>query len=221
MQQDLRFLYLFPEKVRQEGGSLKLDWGSETTPFMRERDVRCNPAANEIAVRHKALSASECARVVALGEARGAVEATLERGHAVEYRTSTLRWIEPDADAHWLYHRLGVLFHEANRAFRFELLGLAEALQYTEYGPGDKFEWHIDIGPGTISARKLSMSILLSPNEDYEGGELEFLNAGGDRSGVGLGTAIFFPSYMAHRVTPIARGRRKSLVAWGYGPTFR
>lgn len=221
MSADQRFLYLFPEQIRQADGVLKLDWGAEPSPFQRDRSLQVNNAANEIAVRHKALSASECAKVIALGEARPPVSAALERGHAVEYRTSTIRWIEPDADAHWLYHRLGVLFHEVNRHFRFDLIGLAEALQYTAYGPGDKFDWHIDLGPGSISARKLSVSILLSADADYEGGGLEFLNAGGDRSAIGAGTAIFFPSYMAHRVAPVTRGMRRSLVAWGYGPTFR
>jgi PKHD-type hydroxylase len=222
MSTDQRFLYLFPEQVQQnERGVLQLGWGSEKSPFQRDRAIDYNDATNEIAVRHKALSASECAKVIALGEARKPVVATLERGHAVEYRASTIRWIEPDADAQWLYHRLGVLFHEMNRMFRFELVGLAEALQYTVYGPGDKFDWHIDLGPGTISGRKLSVSILLSADADYEGGGLDFLNAGGDRSGIGIGTAIFFPAYMAHRVAPVTRGTRRSLVAWGYGPTFR
>jgi len=222
MSTDLEFLYIFPQHVRRnESGVLQLDWGTEKSPFRRSRSLACNDGANEIAVRHKALTASECAKVIALGEARPPVSAALERGHAVEYRASTIRWIEPDGDAQWLYHRLGVLFHEINRGFRFELLGLAEALQYTAYGPGDKFDWHIDLGPGTISGRKLSVSILLSADADYEGGGLEFLNAGGDRSGIGIGTAIFFPSYMAHRVAPVTRGTRRSLVAWGYGPTFR
>ena len=217
-----RFIYLFPEQIRQnEQGVLTLDWGAETTPFLRERNLEYNPGANEIALRHKALSASECARVIALGEARAAVAAALERGHAVEYRASTIRWIEPDDDAQWLYHRLGILFREVNRSFCFDLVGLAEALQYTVYGPGDKFDWHIDLGAGTISGRKLSVSILLSADAEYEGGGLEFLNAGGDRSGLGIGTAIFFPSNMAHRVAPVIRGTRRSLVAWGYGPTFR
>ncbi|MGE0875862.1 MAG: 2OG-Fe(II) oxygenase [Burkholderiales bacterium] len=222
MSTEQRFLYLFPEQVRRnERGVFQLDWGAERSPFHLDRGIDYNPAVNEIVVRHKALSAAECAKVMALGEARTPVTATLERGHAVEYRASTIRWIEPDEDAQWLYHRLGILFHEVNRHFRFDLIGLPEALQYTVYGPGDKFEWHIDIGPGTISGRKLSVSILLSADADYEGGGLDFLNAGGDRSGIGIGTAIFFPSYMAHRVAPVTRGTRRSLVAWGYGPSFR
>lgn len=201
-------------------GVLQLDWGAGATAFGRRLPIAYNDAANEISARQKALSAKDCARVVQLGDARPPVAAGLERGNAVEYRTSTIAWIEPDADAQWLYHRIAVLFQEANRRYGFELQGLVEALQYTVYGPGDKFDWHADLGPGTTSGRKLSMSILLSPDEDYDGGHLEFLD-GGTRSGVQAGTAVFFPSYMAHRVAPITRGVRRSLVAWAYGPTFR
>jgi len=35
------------------------------------------------------------------------------------------------------------------------------------------------------------------------------------------GTAVAFPSYLAHQVSPVTRGLRHSLVAWAYGPAFR
>lgn len=222
MVDEQKFLYLFPEHVRKdERGVLQLDWGAEPSPFGRARATDFNEAADKITVRRKALTAAECARVVALGEALPPAQGTLERGNTAQYRSSTIAWIEPEQDAHWLYHRLGILFHEANSRYRFALTGLAEALQYTVYGTGGKFDWHIDVGPGSTSGRKLSVSILLSADEEYEGGGLEFLNANREDSEVGIGTALFFPSYMAHRVTPISRGTRRSLVAWGYGPTFR
>ncbi len=222
MSTEQKFLYVFPERVeRNEQGVLSLDWGAERTPFGRERPIEFNGSANEISVRQKALTSKECAKVMALGGARPPVAAALERGNTVDYRASTITWIEPDEDAQWLYHRLGVLFHEANLRYRFALTGLVEALQYTVYGPGDKFDWHIDLGPGTISGRKLSVSILLSAEGEYEGGGLEFMNAGANRSAIAEGAAVFFPSYMAHRVAPVSRGVRRSLVAWAYGPTFR
>ena len=38
---------------------------------------------------------------------------------------------------------------------------------------------------------------------------------------IGIGNAIVFPSYIAHRVLPITSGMRHALVAWIHGPAFR
>jgi len=93
------------------------------------------------------------------------------------YRVSKIVWIEPDEATHWIYHRLGALFAQANRHYGLDLIGLVEALQYTVYGPEQHFDWHIDLGSGQTSARKLSMTVQLSDAGDYSGGALEFINA--------------------------------------------
>ena len=66
--------------------------------------------------------------------------------------------------------------------------------------------------------RKLSMSIIL--NDDYEGGEFEFY---GHKKSIKptKGTVIVFPSYMVHRVKPVTKGIRYSVVAWFCGEPFR
>jgi len=94
-------------------------------------------------------------------------------------------------------------------------------LQYTVYGPEQHFDWHMDLGPGATSTRKLSMTIQLSGNDDYTGGALEFVNAPAMHEARAMGAATFFPSYLAHRVTPVETGTRRSLVAWACGPAFR
>jgi len=35
------------------------------------------------------------------------------------------------------------------------------------------------------------------------------------------GQAIFFASWLQHRVKPVTRGERKSLVMWFGGPSFK
>jgi predicted 2-oxoglutarate/Fe(II)-dependent dioxygenase YbiX len=35
------------------------------------------------------------------------------------------------------------------------------------------------------------------------------------------GSLVAFPSFMTHRVTPVTRGLRWSLVTWLEGPPFR
>ncbi len=216
------FLYVFPRSVESSAsGKQVLNWSEGVEPFGASLPLEVNPALHEIFIRPGALTEKECRAARELGESRGRAAAGLERGNPAEYRASAIAWLEPQPEARWLYHRLGMIFAEANRAYRFELMGFVEALQYTVYDPGGKFDWHIDLGPDMTSARKLSVSVQLSPADEYEGGELEFLNARRGSEALGLGTAIFFPSYMVHRVTPLTRGRRCSLVAWAYGPRFR
>ena len=35
-----------------------------------------------------------------------------------------------------------------------------------------------------------------------------------------IGTAIVFPSFMRHKVAPVTKGRRRSLVGWFLGPLY-
>lgn len=215
-------LYLFPERVETTAsGALELHWRAGAKPFSDGSSIAFHSAVNEVLVLPAALSADECGRAQALGDARSAVQASVERGHAVDYRASTIAWIEPQQEAHWLYHRVAMLFLEANRKYRFDLTGFLDALQYTVYGPGDRFDWHIDLGSGSTSARKLSLSLLLNGESEYDGGRLEFGNVARSLEDLPAGTAVFFPSYLMHRISGIVRGTRRSLVAWGYGAPFR
>ena len=127
-----------------------------------------------------ALSATECAAIVALGETRVKRAAGVDGRSDLasrDYRVSEIAWIEPDADAHRLYHRLGVMFLQINPSYGFELTGFAEGLQYASYGPGQYFGWHADIGPDSTSLRKLSLTIQLSDPAEYDGGALQFHGA--------------------------------------------
>lgn len=215
------FVYLLPQHAQAgAGGALQLSWPAGRGPFGASAAVEANDAANAIHLRRGALSPDECRRVIALGEALPAVRGAVEAGES-RYRVSNIAWIEPSPETHWLFHRLGAAFLEANHAYRFELVGLIDALQYTVYGAGQYFEWHIDLGSGRTSTRKLSMTIQLSPAAEYEGGGLEFVNAPAREEAREQGAATVFPSYLAHRVAPVTRGVRRSLVAWASGNTFR
>ena len=80
----------------------------------------------------------------------------------------------------------------------------------------------IDINQET---RKFSLSFLLSePGVDFEGGEFE-INQGEQENPIVAETKknriIGFPSWTIHRVKPVTKGIRKSLVIWVIGPKFR
>ena len=221
MSADLQpFLYLLPTKLgTDESGAVKLKWPQGEGPFGHSKPLAANPATCAVRSQRKVFSAGECERIIALGESLAAVDAGVEKGEN-RYRVGRISWIEPNEAAAWIFHRLGLAFLEANRDYGFELIGFADALQYTVYGPAERFDWHMDLGPGRTSARKLSMTVQLSPPEDYAGGDLEFVGnihaAARER-----GSATIFPAYVGHRVSPVERGTRRSLVAWAYGPSFR
>ena len=101
-----------------------------------------------------------------------------------------------------------------------------EQLQFANYKKEAFYNWHRDCNITSDLYRKLSVTVQLSDSEDYEGGELQFKNYWGNMALVNpkdmlkRGTVIVFPSSILHRVTPITRGTRYSLVQWYNGPDF-
>ena len=116
----------------------------------------------------------------------------------------------------WLFDRLDVLFARAAEAFGLAVGPVGEPVQILRYGEGCHFaRWHTDSGLDRRETRKVSVSVELSAPGDYEGGLLEIVP---DRVGrpraLARGSAHFFPSRALHRVGPVTRGVRWSLVAW-------
>ncbi len=73
--------------------------------------------------------------------------------------------------------------------------------------------------------RKLSITILLSePGIDFRGGEFQ-INDGieSEAKTINLkkGSLFAFPSYLIHRVSPVTKGTRRSIVVWVQGPKFK
>lgn len=187
-----------------------------------------------------AFTERQCDRIVALAEALPAESGNVE-GHdggvADEgVRRSTITWVPPDGTSRWVYERLGTVATRANRRYRFDLTGFGEDLQYTRYDrPGAFYTWHQDGLDAPVGLRKLSIVVQLSDPADYDGAELELFALGGDEdaapqaevdaswraASTGRGTAIVFPAFEYHRVRPLRRGVRRSLVSWVSGPPFR
>jgi PKHD-type hydroxylase len=216
-----RFAYVFPSISSGSLGDRQLSWQHGMGPFDCRLDLDANPEAHLIRTAADAFSADECARLVEAGDALPQAGSMVEDHRREHYRAGRVCWIEPHPATNWLYHKLAVLFSEANTYFNFELLGLIDPPQFTVYGAGHHFDWHIDVGGGAASLRKLSMTVQLTDAAEYEGGDLEFHDDTDPRRQRLLGTATIFPSYVAHRVTPVTSGTRRSLVAWACGPTFR
>jgi PKHD-type hydroxylase len=72
------------------------------------------------------------------------------------------------------------------------------------------------------SPRKLSMVLQLSDPSEYDGGDLEFyVQSEPIKAEKKKGIVYVFPSWVLHRVTPVTRGTRRSLVMWIAGPKFK
>lgn len=131
-------------------------------------------------------------------------------------------------DLPWLQERVWPLVRVANRAGGWNLpLRAATMWQLAEYGLGGHHDWHEDTEPPAFAVRqgglerKITVSLRLSPAGAYEGGafELDTPEDGPFEAGLGaLGDTIIFPSGLRHRVAPVTRGRRESLVMWVLGP---
>ena len=63
----------------------------------------------------------------------------------------------------------------------------------------------------------MSMSVLLNDPKEFKGGELQIVN---DKKSLSLrqGYALFFASFISHRVLPVTKGTRCSLTMWFGGP---
>ena len=68
--------------------------------------------------------------------------------------------------------------------------------------------------------RKISMTVLLNHPSEFEGGHLEVL-APGKFKPLKQGHALCFASFLNHRVNPVTRGMRQSLVVWFGGTPFK
>ncbi len=174
-----------------------------------------------------ALSPAECDTLIALCQAGPLHDAGLVRATTAPHiRRAELSWLDEIPAAAWVMDRMIVLVAAANReAFGFDLTEFAESPQVARYGAEREghFDWHSDIGAGALAGkRKLTIVVQLSDPATYGGGTLELRPDSSVREAPrDRGTAVVFPSFILHRVTPVTTGTRWSLTLWSHGPAFR
>ena len=148
----------------------------------------------------------------------------MDEGNTDKFRKSNIKWLPFDSKWEWVIDKIMSQVTEANNTiWNFELKSIIDNIQYTEYeGNGGHYDWHLDIGPGSISHRKISITIQLSDPEEYVGGDLQIMT-GSEYTTVprGKGTVVIFPSFLLHRVVPLTSGNRKSLVLWVGGDHYK
>jgi PKHD-type hydroxylase len=177
--------------------------------------------------QENALSPAECDLLVTLAGAAELADAGLVgKTTSHDLRRADLAWLDDLPGAAPVMDRLIRLVAQANRdAFDIDLADFAESAQIARYGAerAGHFGWHSDIGKGThASRRKLTVVVQVSDPGDYDGGTLELWpDANITTAPRGRGTAVLFPSFVLHRVTPVTRGVRWSLTLWAHGPAYR
>ena len=147
----------------------------------------------------------------------GYADKTIEKYRSCRIHYPKERTILPCIGRHY-FHYLNDKFwqYDLEDVFEFQLI---------KYDIGGNYNWHCDYGtakrPGLI--RKLSMSIQLTPPEEYHGGELQVVNYGNHTVTIPntSGTVVVFDSKLPHKVWPVVWGQRLSLVGWANGPRFR
>lgn len=200
------------------------DLVGEATVAMKRFQPLDAVASNELVVTPQVMlgifTPEECARIVAACSSH-----PLHAGQLVQeredYRRASAAWIAPDGATRFVYERIATMVAKLNGWYRYDLFGFLEPLHFIRYDEGGKFDWHLDCGGDRTCTRKLSVTVQLTSPEEYSGGGLEFCPQGELHRSRYQGAATVFPSMLAHRVTPIERGVRHSIVAWIHGPSFR
>jgi len=149
-------------------------------------------------------------------------------------RNSDLVWLEEP----WIYRELEPYIHMANKnaGWNFQWDN-SESMQFTKYKLNQYYDWHCDSWDKpdeNNKIRKLSMTCQLTDGSEYQGGELEFdfrnynpnmreetRHLKKAKEILPKGSIIVFPSFVWHRVKPVTKGIRYSLVMWNVGYPFK
>lgn len=149
-------------------------------------------------------------------------------------RQSQVAWLNKQ----WIYDLIFPYMREANKkaGWNFDIVS-CQTPQLTQYKKDNFYEWHVDGLSDSLSVyksknplmkgnvRKISMTLLL--NENYEGGDFQIGTIQEGKAHISTpkfnkaGSIIFFPSFLEHRVIPVTKGIRYSLVSWFMGPPFK
>ena len=174
-------------------------------------------------------TSDQCRQVIECGRRQKPQKAQVGMGRKpgggldTKKRVTTISWI-PFKEMPEMYNQVNSFVQKANRNhFGFENVHVTENAQYTEYPEGGFYDWHMDTDVNMTHeppVRKISMTVLLSPENQFEGGDLELM-AKGKRAALKQGHAIIFASFLNHRGAAVTRGVRQSLVMWFGGTPFR
>ncbi|MGE3727370.1 MAG: 2OG-Fe(II) oxygenase family protein [Candidatus Sericytochromatia bacterium] len=131
-----------------------------------------------------------------------------------QFRCELLPYVSPHQ---WLFDRLGNILQSVNQSnYHFELDQLVST-QRVNFGPNDYLDWHLELGEGLFSLRKLSLVLFLSPPSDYTGGKLEIGSSSQRHQNQSQGSLLIFPAYFMTRIHAVQSGEMAFLQTWVHG----
>ena len=151
-----------------------------------------------------------------------------DRQELEKTRKSKITWMSDN----WMYREIQPLIHQVNAqaGWNFQW-SMTESFQFTKYEGNQKqhYDWHTDSGDADDNGltRKISASLILANDDEYEGGDFQICIPNPNQNKIiniklkQKGTMIFFPSFVWHRVVPVTKGTRYSLVCWSKGNLFK
>jgi PKHD-type hydroxylase len=196
---------------------------------------------NNLWIFKSALSVKDCNKIIKLGNSKKKKKAVIGKtGEKVilnkKERISDVSFLTDK----WLYGIIDNFVITANKNANWNAeISWHEEIQFTTYTKNGHYDWHMDQFTKPYSEdshenyrgkiRKLSCVINLSNPKDYEGGDFFIENQNGTIKRDILritdfkeqGSVIVFPSYLFHKVSPIKKGKRYSLVNWTIGNPWR
>ena len=175
-----------------------------------------------------ALNKEMCEGIIESGLNLSSTEAKVNDGpkthEDLSLRKGKVSWFEKNSPIHSIINNF---VHQANYAAKWHFtLNSSEKVQFAQYENEAFYNWHRDGDISSDNFRKLSVTVQLSDPFDYTGGNFEMKHIWNDtllemdKETTMQGTIIIFPSMLPHRVTPITKGVRYSLVQWFSGPDF-
>ena len=188
----------------------------------------------------KAFSKDFCQKIIDIQK-----NTSFKKGTVSEANNLNLKWRDSNiifTDEQWIYDAVVPWFEKANKEGKYNFrLNWYEPAQVTKYDKNGFYGWHEDENSTAYpndhhninfrnKIRKLSCSVLLSEPNTYEGGDFNFAIPMARHANLmykkitlkslEVGTMIVFPSFTLHRVNPVTKGTRYSLVVWALGPTY-
>ena len=175
-------------------------------------------------------SIDECNKIMELGKSLPSETAQVGTGTTdknkskkdYKIRRTNIAWIPfKHPEANWIYTRLEHWMHTVNnKHMGFHQLQIGEPAQFTVYSKKDHYDWHTDSSIEFSKepvVRKMSMTTLLNDPKKVKGGDMQLVDSKKSFPGK-QGHAVFFASFINHRVLPVKKGTRFSLTMWFGGP---
>jgi len=197
---------------------------------MRNID-KFSPPYEPVIVWRGGFTPEECEHIIKAGELAEFQKGSIGGPKNVDLnvRDTDITWIEPLEENKWMFERLHDILLQVNHDKYQMDFSRFDGFQYSKYNVDGHYDWHVDVEnkprPGGLF-RKLSISIMLTDNDNYKGGALLINENGGENKRATklqpkIGDIVFFYSYLPHKVEKVTSGERITLVTWALGEKYK